>query len=202
MSLSAEPILTPVELAEFLAKSPQARLLDVRTPGEFETQHIAGAYNVPLDLLGEHGNEIRSRVADPVILVCRSGQRARKAEAVLAAAGMNNLHILDGGMTAWVAAGLPVRQRAPRMSLERQVRIAAGAIVATGGFLALFANPLFAVLPAFVGSGLVFAGITDTCAMGMLLAKLPHNRGASCDVAAIVRELTTGEESSTLTAAR
>ena len=190
VSLSVAPLVSAVDLAELIAKYPQVRLLDVRTPGEFESHHIAGAYNVPLDLLGEHGNEIRAGVADPVILVCRSGQRARKAEEVLAASGMRNLHILDGGMTAWSAAGLPVRQRAPKMSLERQVRIAAGGIAATGGLLALFANPLFAAVPALVGSGLVFAGLTDSCMMGMMLAKLPYNRGASCDVAAVVKELT------------
>jgi len=186
------PVLTPAELARLRAARPETRLLDVRTPGEFEAEHIAGAYNVPLDTLGEHGPEIRAGVADPVVLVCRSGQRARKAEEALKAAGMTNLHVLDGGMAAWTAAGQPVRRGAPRMSLERQVRIAAGAMAATGGFLALFVNPLFAALPAFVGSGLVFAGVTDTCAMGMLIAKLPHNRPASCDVPAMVRALTTG----------
>jgi rhodanese-related sulfurtransferase len=194
VSMSAAPLLSPAEFAQFLAERPDARLLDVRTPGEFEAQHIAGAYNVPLDLLGEHGDAIRARVADPVVLVCRSGQRARKAEETLASAGMRNPHILDGGMAAWVAAGLPVRQRAPRMSLERQVRIAAGGIAATGGLLALFASPLFATIPALIGSGLVFAGITDTCTLGMLLAKLPYNRGANCDVAAVVRELANGTE--------
>ena len=194
MSLSVAPLLTPDELAQFLTERPEARLLDVRTPGEFETQHIAGAYNVPLDLLGEHGHEIRARVADPVILICRSGQRARKAEDALAATGMRNLHILDGGMTAWVGAGLPEREGAPRMSLERQVRIAAGGLAATGGLLALIANPFFAAIPAFIGSGLVFAGLTDTCAMGMLLAKLPYNRGASCDVTGIVRALSNGDD--------
>ena len=194
MSLSVAPLLTPDELAQFLREHPEARLLDVRTPGEFESQHIAGAYNVPLDQLGEHGHEIRARVADPVILICRSGQRARKAEDALAATGMRNLHILDGGMTAWVAAGRPVRQRTPRMSLERQVRVAAGGLAATGALLALVANPLFAAIPAFIGSGLVFAGITDTCALGMLLAKLPYNRGASCDVAGIVRALSNGDD--------
>jgi rhodanese-related sulfurtransferase len=196
LSLSVAPLLTPDELAQFLAERPEARLLDVRTPGEFESQHIAGAYNVPLDLLGEHGHEIRARVADPVILICRSGQRARKAEDALAATGMRNLHILEGGMTAWVAAGRPVRQHTPRMSLERQVRIAAGGLAATGGLLALLANPLFAAIPAFIGSGLVFAGITDTCAMGMLLARLPYNRAANCDVAGMVRALSNGTESS------
>lgn len=186
------PVLGPADLAQLLSDRPATRLLDVRTPGEFDAEHIAGAYNVPLDTLGEHGPEIRAGVVGPVVLVCRSGQRARKAEEALKAAGMLDLHVLDGGMAAWNAAALPVRRGAPRMSLERQVRIVAGALAATGGFLALFVDPLWAIAPAFVGSGLVFAGVTDTCTMGMLLAKLPYNQPASCDVPAMVRALTTG----------
>ena len=186
------PILGAAELTRLLRERPETRLLDVRTPGEFAAEHIAGAYNVPLDTLSEHGAEIRAAVKDPVVLVCRSGQRARKAEEALKSAGMSNLHILEGGVSAWTAAGQPVRRGVPRLSLERQVRIAAGALAATGGFLALIVNPLFAALPALVGSGLVFAGVTDTCAMGMLLARLPHNRPATCDVPAMVRALTTG----------
>jgi rhodanese-related sulfurtransferase len=187
------PLLGPADVAALLRDHPGARLLDVRTPGEFEAEHIAGAYNVPLDTLAEHRAEIHAAVAEPVVLVCRSGQRARRAEQALAEAGMSNLHVLDGGMSAWTAAGHPVRRGQPRMSLERQVRIAAGAIAAAGGFLALLVNPLFATVPALVGSGLVVAGATDTCTMGMLLARLPYNQPASCDVPAMVRALTAGE---------
>ena len=190
------PVLSAAELGLLVDQHPSTRVLDVRTPGEFEAEHIAGAYNVPLDTLEEHGQEIRASVTSPVVLVCRSGQRARRAEAALKAAGMSNLHVLEGGMSAWVAAGQPVRRGAKRMSLERQVRIAAGALAASGGFLALFVNPLFAAIPAFVGSGLVFAGVTDTCAMGMLIAKLPYNRPASCDVPAMVRALGSGAPTS------
>lgn len=186
-------VIRPPELAELLSEHPEVRLLDVRTPTEYETVHIRGAYNVPLDLLGEHGAEIRTNVAEPVVLVCQSGQRARKAEEALKAAGMPNLHVLDGGVNGWVAAGNPVVRRAERLSLERQVRIAAGALAAIGGILAVFINPLFALLPAFVGSGLVFAGVTNTCGMAMLLTRLPYNRVATCDVAAMVRALKTGE---------
>lgn len=187
------PVVRPAELAELLETHPGLRLLDVRTPGEYESIHIRGAYNVPLDLLPEHGREIRSTVTDPVVLVCQSGQRARRAEDALRAAGMPNLHVLDGGVNAWAAAGLPVMRGSERLSLERQVRIAAGALAATGGFLALVANPLFAILPAFVGSGLVFAGVTNTCGMAMLLAQLPYNRQATCDVEAMVRALGAGD---------
>ena len=109
------PVLTPVRLAALLRERPDTRLLDVRTPGEFEAEHIAGAYNVPLDTLGEHGAAIRA-VAEPVVLICRSGQRARRAEHALRGAGMANLHVLDGGMMAWTTAGLPVRRGAPQRS--------------------------------------------------------------------------------------
>ena len=170
-------------------------MLDVRTPGEYETAHIAGAYNVPLDTLGEHATEIRASVAEPVVLVCQSGQRARKAEEALSAAGMANLHVLEGGMTGWAAAGHPVLHGRKRLSLERQVRIAAGALAAAGGALALAVNPLFALIPTFVGSGLLFAGVTDTCGMAMLLAKLPYNRPGTCDVGAMVRALARGDTS-------
>lgn len=186
------PVVSPGELEALLRERPDVRVLDVRTPGEYEAVHIAGAYNVPLDTLGEHAADIRAHVDEPVVLVCQSGARARRAEEALKAAGLPQLHVLDGGVNGWVAAGRPVRRGAARISLERQVRIAAGALAATGGFLALLVSPLFAILPAFVGSGLVFAGVTDTCAMGMLLARLPYNRPASCDVDAMVRALKTG----------
>lgn len=186
------PVVSPGELDELLRARPDVRLLDVRTAGEYEAAHIAGAYNVPLDTLGEHAADIRAHVDEPVVLVCQSGARARRAEEALRTAGMPQLHVLEGGVNGWVAEGRPVRRGAARISLERQVRIAAGALAATGGFLALLADPLFAAVPAFIGSGLVFAGVTDTCAMGMLLARLPYNRPAACDVDAMVRALKTG----------
>lgn len=186
------PVIRPAELSGFLAARPEIRLLDVRTPGEYESVHIRGAYNVPLDLLGEHGREISANVAEPVVLVCQSGQRARKAEEALKASGMPNVHVLDGGVAGWIAAGNPVVRGAERLSLERQVRIAAGALAGAGGFFALALDPLFAIVPAFVGSGLVFAGVTNTCAMGMLLARLPYNQPATCDVGAMVRALKAG----------
>lgn len=186
------PVLSPEDLSRLLDERPDVRLLDVRTPGEYESVHIRGAYNVPLDTLGEHAREIRASVTAPVILICQSGQRARRAEAALKESGMPNLHVLDGGMKAWIDAGLPVERGRERLSLERQVRIAAGALAASGGFLALLVHPLFALLPALVGSGLVFAGVTNTCLLAMLLSKLPYNRPATCDVSAMVEALRNG----------
>jgi len=191
-SLVIAPVVPVMEAHVLTTEHPAIRFLDVRTPGEFETEHIRGAYNVPLDTLGEHAAELCTSLSDPVVLVCQSGQRARQADATLREAGMANLHVLDGGVNAWMAGGLPTIRGAKRMSLERQVRIVAGGLAALGGILALAVNPWFAAIPAVMGSGLVFAGVTDTCTMAMLLAKLPYNRPASCDVGLMIRELTAG----------
>lgn len=192
MSTTIPPIIGPAELDALLRSGAGVRLLDVRTPGEYETAHISGAYNVPLDTLDEHAGEIRAQVDAPVVLVCQSGVRARRAEEALRGAGMPNLHVLEGGVNGWMAAGKPVRRGRERISLERQVRIVAGALAATGGLLAVLANPWYGLLSAFVGGGLVFAGVTDTCGMALVLARLPYNRPASCDVEAMVRALKAG----------
>lgn len=186
------PVLGADHLAALLRDGAGVRLLDVRTPGEYESAHISGAYNVPLDTLGEHGGSIRPDVAAPVVLVCQSGSRARRAEEALRRSGTSGLHVLEGGVEGWIAAGQPVVRGRERISLERQVRIAAGSLAAAGGILALAVNPLFALLSVFIGGGLVFAGVTNTCGMAMVLARLPYNRPASCDVEAMVRALASG----------
>ena len=137
--------------------------------------------------------EIREDVDAPVVLVCQSGSRSRQAEEALKRVGLPQLHVLEGGLSGWVASGKPVRRGRERISLERQVRIAAGALAAAGGLLAVKAHPRFGLLSAFVGGGLLFAGVTDTCRMARLLAKLPYNQ-AGCDVGAMVEALKVGEE--------
>src|SRR5262245_28116005 len=192
LSQIAAGLIGPADVARLLAATPASvRLLDVRTPGEYGTAHIAGSYNVPVDALAEHAAEIGA-LDMPVVLICQSGQRAARADAVLRASGLRQLRVLDGGMRAWLDAGLAVNRGAQRISLERQVRIAAGSLSAAGAVLALLVSPWFAAIPAFVGSGLVFAGVTDTCAMGQLLARLPYNRASACDIAAAVEALRTG----------
>lgn len=174
-----------------LLQSPHPpRVLDVRSAAEFEHAHIAAAYNVPLHLLGEHAAELRAVSDRAIVLVCQSGQRARRADELLRQAGMTALQVLDGGMAAWQHAQLPVARVRARISLERQVRMLAGSLVAGGAAAALLAHPWWAAVPLVIGSGLVFAGATDTCGMGLLLARLPFNRAtASCDTDAIVRRL-------------
>ncbi|HEX6066126.1 MAG TPA: rhodanese-like domain-containing protein [Longimicrobiales bacterium] len=186
------PVIGPAELEALAESRPELRLLDVRTPAEYEAVHIRGAYNVPLDTLGEHARDIQAHVEDPVVLICQSGTRARKAEEALKAAGMPFLHVLDGGVNGWLAAGKPVVRGAAKVSLERQVRMVAGGLVLAGALLALLVHPWWAVVPLFVGSGLLFAGVTDTCGMALMLSHLPYNRAASCDVDAMVHALKSG----------
>jgi rhodanese-related sulfurtransferase len=121
------------------------------------------------------GSEAISRGQSACLLICRSGNRARQAAEKLKSSGLPSLEVLTGGVLAWDAAGLPLNRGTKSMSLERQVRIAAGALVFIGAALGYFVNPAWIALPAFVGAGLVFAGITDTCGMGMLIALMPWN---------------------------
>jgi rhodanese-related sulfurtransferase len=186
--MTAPAILNAAELRGLLSSPTPPRVIDVRTSGEFETVHIAGAYNVPLDLLREHRDEIRAHLDEHVVLVCRSGQRAAQAEDTLRTAGLGNVHILDGGMNAWEAHGFSVNRGAQRWDLERQVRLVAGAIVAISILASVFV-PGFKWVAFAIGAGLTFAALSNTCMMGMLLAKLPYNRGATCDARTIVAQL-------------
>ncbi len=166
---------------DVLAKTQQEKevhLIDVRTPAEFREVHAPIAVNIPLDQLT--AEQIKGLVngngTDPVYLICQSGNRSSKACQKLIETGFANVVSVEGGTKAWEAEGLPVNRGKKTISLERQVRIAAGFLVLTGAVLGMFVNPWFSGLSAFVGAGLMFAGITDTCGMAMILAKMPWNR--------------------------
>jgi len=176
--------ITPQELLE-RQKAGSIDLIDVRTPAEFEEMHVSFARLVPLDSFDPAkalGEKLKS--AEPVYVVCRSGSRGKKACEKLLAAGKNQIFNIQGGTLACAQAGLPITRGRKTISLERQVRIAAGFLVALGSTLGGFVDPRWFLLSGFVGCGLMFAGITDTCGMAMMLAKMPWNRrsssGASC----------------------
>jgi rhodanese-related sulfurtransferase len=181
-------VLTAAELAELQRMERGITLVDVRSPAEFEAIHIPGSYNVPLEQVAEHRIEFSS-VGGPVVLVCRSGMRARQAEAILADVNIPRLHVLDGGVTAWQQTGLAVVRGRQAWSIERQVRAIAGGLVLLGTLGSLLVWPPLIYLALFVGAGLLFAGLTDTCAMGLLLARLPWNRGATGDVASVLARM-------------
>ena len=170
--------ITPPELQKLLTAQPPVALFDVRTPVEFAGVHVQQAVNLPLDALnpGELYQKGQLAKGQPVYLLCQSGGRATKAAEKFAREGFDQGVVVEGGTLACVDAGLPVTRGTSKViSLERQVRIAAGSLVLVGVLLSWMVNYAFIGLSAFVGAGLVFAGITDFCGMGLLLTKLPWN---------------------------
>ena len=172
-----------------MATNPDVLLVDVRTPGEYEAAHIAGSINLPLDQVDAHLRRIVSDAGGRLVLVCQSGARATQAQQKLTAAGLTDVAVLTGGVNAWTAAGGPVQRTGrARWGLERQVRLVAGGIVLTAIVASIWV-PALRYVAGFVGAGLVFAALTDSCLMGMLLAKLPYNRGPAVDVDAAIARL-------------
>lgn len=188
----------PTDLERLRTEHPDARVLDVRTPGEFAARHIPGSYNVPLPDLAEHHAELTEADSGPVVLVCESGKRAGMAEQQLVEAGLGRIHVLDGGVAAWERSGRELAKLdtddAP-WALERQVRLVAGSIV-LASILASVAWPPARYLAGAVGAGLVVAAASDTCAMGLLLGRLPYNRRqqGTCDMPSVVARITQPQE--------
>ena len=193
-------------LADLRRRGESLTLIDVRTPAEYGEVHVDCARNMPLDRLdpqavvAEHGGKNA-----PIYFVCRSGGRSKQACEKMLAAGIDNVVSVDGGTGACESAGVSVIRGKKAMSLERQVRIAAGALVAIGAALAAFGPDatwklVGAGLAGFVGCGLVFAGITDTCGMAMLIARMPWNQrysGATTCARAVLLGLILGGLSGT-----
>jgi rhodanese-related sulfurtransferase len=169
--------ISPIELLNLLAGHPDLPVFDVRTPVEFAEYHLPRTQNVPLDDLQPATLNLPKE--QPVYLLCRTDRRAAMAAEKFAREGFTPV-VVQGGTQAWIAASLPVtRGTGKGVSLERQVRIAAGSLVLLGVLLGWFVHHAFFGLAAFVGAGLVFAGITDFCGMGLLLAKMPWNKKVS-----------------------
>ncbi len=173
MSATSPSTVSPQELARIRRAGRPVCLIDVRTPVEFQSVHADIAENVPLDRLAP--DALPGDPSGPTYVICKSGSRGRSACAKLRAAGVEEVVNVEGGTDAWVAAGLPVVRGASVMSLERQVRIVAGTLVLIGVVLGALVHPYCVGLSAFVGAGLVYAGVTDNCGMGMLLTRMPWN---------------------------
>jgi rhodanese-related sulfurtransferase len=175
---SPRPGLPASELVERVREGAAGSLIDVRSGLEFEGVRVPGSRLVPLHELAARVDEIRALPA-PRLLLCRTGDRAARALDLLAARGVPDLALVAGGLEAFQRAGGEVLTGEPHLSLERQVRIAAGSLVLLGLGLGWLVHPGFLGLSVFVGAGLVFAGITDWCGMGLLLARAPWNRRVS-----------------------
>ena len=168
--------LTVTELRSIVDSEAECSLVDVREYPEYAAGRIRQAQLIPLTQIDRRETEISKRA--PVYLICRSGRRSAIAQQKLQALGFRQVYNVRGGMLDWEARGFPVvrnERRAP-WSLERQVRLLAGALVLVGVLLSVTVAQPLVWIAGFIGAGLVFAAITDTCGMGMFLARMPWNR--------------------------
>ena len=186
--IAATDVIDSAQLRQLISDDPLIRVLDVRTGGEFDSVHIPGSYNVPLDTLAEHASDL-AELDHPVVLVCKSGTRADQAHGKLTGAGKQRLHLLDGGLDAWLASGGDVvRGSSETWAMDRQVRLVAGSISLVG-ILASLVAPKAKWLAGGVAAWLTFSAVSNTCAMGNALAKLPYNKGRGCDIDAVLTKM-------------
>lgn len=168
-------MMSPKETYDLLAKDPDARLLDVRSVLEYADSHIKDSINIPIDGLMSKIEELR-RQNKKYIVFCRTGNRSPMAADMLIQSGIHGVKVMQGGMTRWQKERLSVIKGVSGISLERQVRIIAGSLILTGILLSFFLHQAFIAISIFVSCGLIYAGITDNCMMGILLMKLPYNK--------------------------
>ncbi len=170
--------LSAAEATRFVAAGGATSVIDVRTGAEFASEHIPGSHLIPVDQIESRLDEVKA-VPAPRLLLCRSGNRASLAQKALEKHHVSGLSVVEGGIGAYVAAGGATEKGRSVISLERQVRIAAGSLVLLGVLSGVLLHPAFLFVSGFVGAGLIFAGVTDWCGMGLLIAKMPWNQVAA-----------------------
>lgn len=175
--------VSAAEAVRLISAGGARSVIDVRTGAEFDAEHIAGSRLVPLDQVAQRADEVRATPA-PRLLLCRAGTRAAMARKTLQGLNVSGLVVIDGGIEAFAKAGGRTEKGRKRISLERQVRIGAGALTLIGVGLGAFVHPGFLALAAFVAAGQVFAGVTDWCGMGIWLSKMPWNQSQTASGAA------------------
>ncbi len=150
-------------------------LVDVREPAEFATGRLPAAKLVPLAGLEESARSWKRE--QPVVVYCQAGRRGEKAQGILTGLGFAHVTNIEGGFSAWAAAGLPVEKSAHApWSLERQVRFTVAIFVILFTTLGLWVHPGFFLLDFLIAGGLIVSALTNTCGMALVLTKLPWNR--------------------------
>jgi rhodanese-related sulfurtransferase len=177
VNIASSHSISPESLAGLLADGRCQELLDVRTPSEYASAHVPGARLIPLDQLNVESFLRGHEPGTPLYVLCQAGPRARTAIQRFERAGCSDCVLVEGGTQAWIDAGLPVhRGERTVLPIMRQVQIVVGLLSAAGAALALTVSAWFALLPLVISCGLVFAGVTGTCGMALLLARMPWNR--------------------------
>ncbi len=164
-------------------RGEQIAIADVRSPSEFAAVHAIGARNYPLDELDTHGMVADFNIEGlgrevPLYITCYSGLRAEDAAARLVQDGYPNVALIEGGMQSWEASKLPVNRaaRAWSLSVPQQVQVTVGSMLLIKTLLGVAVHPVFFVLTAALGAGLVYAGLTKQCMLERLLNRMPWNQ--------------------------
>lgn len=171
--------ISPADAAARATGPDAAIVLDVRSPAEHAGVHVTGSVNAPVDLVRADPARMAAATDRDVLVLCGTGVRATAAARALEPHLGPRVQVIDGGMRAWQAAGLPVEPgtQGP-WAMERQVRATAGSIV-LAGVLASTVAPRAKWLSAGIGAGLLYSGVSDTCGMAAVLARMPWNRGVA-----------------------
>lgn len=157
--------------------SGEIAVIDVRTTSEYRAGHVPRSINIPMD-------EVESRLEDipkglPVLMVCQSGRRSEIVRGRIHGK-LDQLSCIDGGLNEWVKAGLPVvKSTRTRMALDRQSMIGASLLVLTSVALGTLISPAWYFLALLPGVGLMLAGTTGFCLMGIILSTMPWNKARS-----------------------
>jgi len=168
-------MISPRDASSLLEQDPQTKILDVRSALEFSQVHIEHSLNIPIDMISAKINEL-SQSKQNYLVLCHTGNRAAMAADMLIQSGIHTVKVMEGGIIRWQKEKLPVIKGRGGMSLERQVRLIAGSLVLLGIMMSWRLHWAFIFVSVFVSSGLIYAGLTDNCLMGMLLMKLPYNK--------------------------
>lgn len=175
--------IDPATLKNWL-DTDRVTLIDVREADEHARERIAGSRLAPLSRFDPLS--IPQSNGKATVLYCRSGRRSSEAARHLLAAGHAEPMHLAGGIEGWKAAGFAAEfnTKAP-ISIMRQVQITIGAAVLAGSVLAATVSPWFLLLTGFMGAGLLFAGLSGTCGLASVLARMPWNSAAKCGDTAV-----------------
>ena len=183
--------ISPQQLDALRNEGKNISLLDVRTVPEYRAGHVAGAIHVPVDEFSADTIKADEQLAgidhdEPLYLTCQTGPRAQEVAEQMFDAGFRNLILVEGGMQAWENARLPMQRIGKAISLERQVQIALGMLLALKVFFGFTIHEVFFAAIAFVAVGLVVAGTTNWCGLKRLIARLPWNQERTVSEAAKV----------------
>lgn len=180
--------ITPQALHLLRDQGQACRIVDVRSPAEFAGERLADSESIPLDQFSSEMIRSLGVSGKGVYLLCQGGVRAERAARLLVDAGVKGCVVVEGGLNGWKAAGLPVERGGGRMlPVMQQTQLVIGLFSAVGAALAIWKNPWFALIPLGMGAGLIFAGLSGTCGLALLLARMPWNqrggKGSCCSAA-------------------